>query len=193
MPYVHFMKPTLPVALSAVLISSLSALAQAKTPVSCTDALDNFTAGRGAYATGTVVGKSETDWSMVQLMTAPSFDDSDWKPSEEGASKFYLDTYDSYMRGDYQGLQVSSKNNQPFSDDVDLWIYKSGIVWSRNLTWGSSWTRWEDVTCYSAPSNIDSVDGEPLGRVFITAFNPYGGSNGGTFMTLEIRESPNLF
>lgn len=179
--------------LIALLSSSFSITAFAKTPGNCIELLSAFNDGRGASVTGTRVGKTETNWSTVMLLTSPSFDGSNWKPADKGATRFPLSDYSGYMRGRFQGIQVYALNGAPFSDLSDLWISDSGRVWSRSITWNSSWAEWQNVTCYSAPNSTDGQDGTPLGRIFLTAFNPEGGSNGGAFMTLEIRENQYLY
>ena len=124
---------------------------------------------------------------MVQITADPNFNPNTWNPASTGAPPFYISSYPSYMRGQFQVVQTysSGPGNQGWSGQEDLWINRSGGVYSRSITWNSSWTAWRDVRCYSAPNSGYHIGtSDPLRRLIIQGWNPYSGS----FVTLDLVE-----
>lgn len=179
-------------ALSFATVGTLTVVsfpAQAQTSVNCRDvfqALQN-----GMRGTGTVVGKSDSNYSMVQIATSPSFNPNTWNPAATGAAPFQLGWHTTHLRGNIQTVQTysSGSGNPGWSGALDLWIYLDGRIFSRSITWGSNWTQWQDVRCFRAPGKGTHYgSSDPLQRVIVQAWNPYSRS----FFTLDLVENFDL-
>lgn len=59
------------------------------------------------------------------------------------------------------------------SSDVDrweFWVYRTGALWLRSITWGGSWTSLQGVTCYRGPQSQLVVTGHISNPGFGTDF-----------------------
>lgn len=166
-------------------MSAAPGLASAQTEVSCSSVLSLVV--NDSRGTGTVVGKSNQNYSMVKVMTDPAFNPNTWNPASSGASGFNISSNASHLRGEFQAVQTfsSTLGNPGFSEQHDLWIYRNGQVYSRSLTWGSGWSQWRNVRCYQAPGRGTHYGtSDPLQRIIIQGWEPSSAS----FMTVDLVE-----
>lgn len=44
-------------------------------------------------------------------------------------------------------------------DRWDFWVYRTGTVWLRSITWGGAWTQLQNTVCYRGPNGQTVVSG----------------------------------
>jgi hypothetical protein len=61
----------------------------------------------------------------------------------------------------YEGLfrEVFPGRGNNDVDQWDFWVYKTGEVWLRSITWGGSWAQLQGVTCSRTPQNQTAITG----------------------------------
>jgi hypothetical protein len=63
----------------------------------------------------------------------------------------------SYFEGLYNEVFPGRGNNDV--DQWDFWVYSSGALWLRSVTWGGSWTLLQGAVCYAGPQHQIVVTG----------------------------------
>jgi hypothetical protein len=142
-------------------LHSAPAAAQPAT-ISCASALDSYfttnpadwlsVVGTRVSSRGSFGFSSFTMASGYSLSATPLN-----SPGAATSSSFFANRGSSYFEGLFHEVFPGRGNNDV--DRWDFWIYRSGVLWLRSITWGGAWASLQGQTCFRGPQNQTVVTG----------------------------------
>lgn len=78
-------------------------------------------------------------------------------PGAASRSVFTLSKGSSHYAGPFSEVFPGRSNANV--DRWDFWVYRTGAVWLRSITWGGAWTQMQNVTCHRGPNTQTVVTG----------------------------------
>ena len=148
--------PVILMVFAGLVTSSAHAIA-GPVPVACGTAIDDYFSGRRPGARLKVVGTRViarqgtvlSSFSMAQgysLVTTPL--------GTAGSAAMRLFTANKGS-SNYDGVfsEVFPDRGNSAVDSTEFWVYRTGEVWMRFLTWSPTWMQLQNVACYRGPEN----------------------------------------
>jgi hypothetical protein len=153
----------LSVAFFAVALGAAPASASPPPTIACGTAINDYFTGAlpgdwleiiGARLTarGSLGFSSFTMSNAYELSTTPLN-----TPAAAAQSKFTANKGTNNYRGPFHEVFPGRGNNDV--DQWDFWVYKTGEVWLRSITWNGAWGQLQGVTCSRTPQNQTTITG----------------------------------
>lgn len=153
----------LSLALFAVALDTSQASASPPPSISCGTAINDYftgalpgdwldVAGVRLTTRGSFGFTSFTMRSSYQLSTTPLN-----TPAAANQSTFIANKGSSHYTGPFHEVFPGRGNSDV--DSWDFWVYKTGEVWLRSVTWGGSWAQLQGVTCSRNPQHQTAITG----------------------------------
>jgi hypothetical protein len=145
---------------AALALGGTTAAAQPAT-VSCGTAIDGYFTGTGDWldviatrvtARGTFGFSSFTMANGYQVATTPLH-----TSGAATQSWFSANRGSSHYAGPFHEVFPGRGNGDV--DRWDFWVYRSGALWLRSITWGGAWAQLQGVTCYRGPGSQTIITG----------------------------------
>jgi hypothetical protein len=129
--------------------------------VSCGSAIDGYFGGVGDWLD--VVGTRTTargDFGFSGFTMANGFQIATTPlhtAPARNSSVFSANKGSSHYAGPFHEVFPGRGNGDV--DRWDFWVYRTGAVWLRSITWSGSWTQLQGVTCFRGPQNQTVIRG----------------------------------
>ncbi len=149
--------------LSAGLLFGGKQAAAQPVPIACGTAIDSYFSGPlpgqwlDVLGTRTTArgGLGFTSFTMddsYSLATTPLN-----TPAAAGRSVFTANRGSSHYTGPFNEVFPGRGNNDV--DRWDFWVYRTGALWLRSITWGGGWAQLQGVACFRGPQNQTVMTG----------------------------------